>query len=146
MPACRSSYGLRCARRLVDATLLAFVVAALTQSAALAQTRPFPFDHELRFDADPLRGSKRVPGLLIDRSGAAEIDLWCVRGTGQAVIADNSITIVPTALRDERCPPDRLLKDKELLDQLTQVTRWRWEGHVLLLIGPQTLRYRPATN
>lgn len=140
MTACRSSHVLRCA------ALLAVVVATAILSDAAAQTRPFPFDHELRFDADPLRGSRRVPGLLIAKNGVAEIDLWCVRGTGQAVIADSSITIVPTALRDEQCPPDRLLKDKELLDQLTQVTRWRWEGHMLVLVGPQTLRYRPASN
>lgn len=118
----------------------------ITSRPAAAQARSFPFDHELRFDADPVRGSKRVPGLQISSGGDVEIDLWCVSGTGRAVVADSSITIVPTGLRDNQCPPDRLLMDKQLLDQLTQVTSWRWEGQLLVLVGPQPLRYRPTSN
>jgi heat shock protein HslJ len=87
-----------------------------------------------------------VPILQISSNGDAEIDLWCVSGTGKATIAESSITIVPTGMRDNQCPPERLMMDKELLDQLTQVTSWRWEGHMLVLVGPQTLRYRPASN
>lgn len=125
---------------------LALSFALGLSAPALAQSRSFPYDHELRFDANPQRGSKRVPGLQVSARGDVEIDLWCVSGTGLATIADNSITIVPTALRDNQCPPERLSMDKELLDQLTQVTSWRWEGQMLVLVGPQTLRYRPASN
>lgn len=113
---------------------------------AQAQGRAFPFDHELHFDGNPMPGSKRVPGLQISAKGDVEIDLWCVSGTGRAVVADHSITIVPTAMRDNQCPPERLRMDKDLLDHLVQVTSWRWDGHVLVLVGPQTLRYRPASN
>ena len=126
-------------------TALMFMILGASTLAA-AQARSFPFDHELRFDADPVRGSKRVPGLLISSNGEVEIDLWCVSGTGRATIADSSISIVPTGMRDNQCPPDRLLMDKQLLDQLTQVTSWRWEGQLLVLVGPQPLRYRPTSN
>lgn len=124
--------------------LVSMVLGAATP--ALAQGRSFPYDHELRFDADPVRGSRRVPGLQVSSQGEVEIDLWCVSGTGRAVIADSSITIVPTGLSDNQCPPERLLMDKELLDKLTQVTSWRWEGQLLVLVGPQVLRYRPTSN
>ena len=61
-------------------------------------------------------------------------------------IAEGRIAIVPTGLRDNQCPPERLLMDKELLDHLAQVTGWRWEGQLLVLVGPKPLRYRPTSN
>ena len=84
-------------------------------SPAPPSGKQFPFDRELRFDADPKRGYKRVPGLQFSADGKVEIDLWCVSGNGQAVVADQAITIVPVALRDNQCAPDRLKMDKELL-------------------------------
>lgn len=115
-------------------------------SAVLAMEKTFPFDHELRFDANPVRGSKRVPGLQISRDGAVEIDLWCASGKGRAVIEANTMTIVPTALQDNQCSQDRLRMDENLLTELTQVTGWRWEGNLIVLIGPKSLRFRPASN
>lgn len=128
------------------ALVLGVAALGLLNGAGMAAGPAFPFDKELRFDADPVRGSKRVPGLQVSAQGEVEIDLWCVSGTGRAVIADSSITIVPTGLSDNQCPPERLLMDKELLDKLTQVTSWRWEGQLLVLVGPQLLRYRPTSN
>lgn len=126
--------------------LAAMVLLALTPDLGRASERGFPFDHELRFDADPVGDSKRVPGLTITQRGAAEIDLWCVSGNAHAVIVENSITIVPVSIRDNQCPPDRLIMDRDLLTKLTQVTGWRWEGYLLVLVGPQNLRFRPASN
>ena len=125
---------------------VAVVIAAVALVAPALASGPFPFERELRFDADPKRGSKRVPGLQFSARGAVEIDLWCVSGSGQAVVVDQTITIVPTAMRDNQCPPDRLKMDEDLLALLTQVTSWRWEGSTLLLVGPQPLRFRPLTN
>ena len=130
----------------------AFVILAalLTLSSAVPQASAsgpgFPFDHELRFDGNPVRGSKRVPGLQITASGAAEIDLWCARGKGHAVIIDDQITIVPLSMQDEQCPADRLRMDEDLLNNLTAVTKWRWDGQSLVLIGPKPLRFRPTSN
>jgi heat shock protein HslJ len=113
---------------------------------AMASGPGFPFDHELRFDGNPVRGSKRVPGLQITKTGAAEIDLWCASGKGQAVIIDNQITIIPLSLQDNQCPADRLRMDEDLLNSLTAVTTWRWDGQTLVLVGPRPLRFRPASN
>ena len=124
------------------ATILS-LAATLREAAA---SGPFPFDHELRFDANPMRGSKRVPGLQITRTGAAEIDLWCASGKGHAVIIENQITIVPVSMQDNQCPADRLRADEDLLSNLTAVTTWRWDGHLLVLVGPRPLRFRPHSN
>jgi heat shock protein HslJ len=124
-------------------TGLAMMVSALVPAAA---QKAFPFDAELRLEARPLPGSKRVPWLQFSENGAVDIDLWCASGRGQAVIVDQTITIVPTALRDNQCSQDRLQMDKEFLTSLTQVTAWRWDGVLLVLDGPQVLRWRPASN
>jgi heat shock protein HslJ len=115
-------------------------------SQATASGPGFPFDHELRFDGDPVRGSKRVPGLQITESGAAEIDLWCASGKGHAIIIADQITIVPISLQDNQCPADRLSMDEDLLNALTAVTNWRWEGQSLVLVGPKPLRFHPTSN
>ena len=79
-----------------------------------------------------MRGSKRVPGLQITKNGAAEIDLWCARGKGHAVVIENQITIVPVSMQDNQCPADRLRVDEDLLNNLTAVTTWRWDGQLLV--------------
>jgi len=139
----------RCHARIIAlavATLAGLLVMSCFAMPLKAQGKPFPFEHEMHLEADPVRGSRRVPGLLISSNGEVEIDLWCVSGTGRATITGSSITIVPTGMRDNQCPQERLLMDKELLDKLTQVTSWRWDGRMLVLVGPQPLRYRPASN
>lgn len=125
--------------------ILAALLASPAPEAA-ASGQGFPYDYELRFDADPMRGSKRVPGLQITKAGAAEIDLWCTSGKGHAVIVENQITIVPISMQDNQCPADRLRADEELLNHLTAVTNWRWEGQLLVLTGPKPLRFRPHSN
>ena len=92
----------------------AFVVLAAVLSLAAvmheasASGQGFPFDHELRFDANPMRGSKRVPGLQITKNGAAYPPLVRPAASGHAVVIENQITIVPTAMQDNQCPADRL--------------------------------------
>ena len=97
--------------------MLLFTVAmGLAGMASAAAQKAFPFGAELRLDAKPLKGSKRT------------------------------LTIVPVSMRDDQCPQDRLKLDEEFLEKLTQVTGWRWEGFILVLDGPQPLRWRPASN
>lgn len=126
--------------------LLAAFAMTIWSAAPAGAQKAFPFDAELRLEAKPLPGTKRVPWLQFSENGTVDMDLWCASGRGQAVIVDQTITIVPTALRDNNCPQDRLLMDKEFLTSLTQVTAWRWEGVLLVLEGPQALRWRPASN
>jgi hypothetical protein len=136
----------RSSRRARFSLIAAALVLLAIPAGSIASGKQFPFDRELRFDADPKRGSKRVPGLQFSDNGAVEIDLWCVSGKGQAAIVEQTITIVPTAMRDNQCAPDRLKMDEELLILLTQVTSWRWQGELLVLVGPQPLRFRLLTN
>jgi len=108
--------------------------------------KAFPYDAELRFDANPLPGSKRVPWLQFHDNGTVDIDLWCASGRGQAVVAGNTITIIPVSMRDNQCSQERLELDKAFLTKLMQVTEWRWDGSLLALVGPETLRWRRASN
>ncbi len=133
-------------RRHVLVILAALLALSGVAPKATASGPGFPYDHELRFDGNPVRGSKRVPGLQIMANGAAEIDLWCASGKGHAVIIEDQITIVPISMQDNQCSADRLRMDEDLLNTLTAVTKWRWEGQSVVLIGPKPLRFRPLSN
>jgi hypothetical protein len=113
-------------------------------AGALAQE--FPFERELLLDAAPLRGSKRVPGLEVSASGEATIDLWCKNGRGQVVVAGDTITIIPGEMQASQCSLEQTRSDDETLAALSQVTTWRREGDILVLVGPTPLRFRAGTN
>src|SRR5215470_13603258 len=98
---------------------------------ALAQ--PFPFGSELVLDADPMRGSKKIPVLDIGQNGAAEIELWCNSVKAQLVVAGNTITIITGEMSARQCPPERGRADEELLAALNQATNWRMENSALVL-------------
>jgi heat shock protein HslJ len=113
---------------------------------AIAQAE-FPYDRDLVFDARPMRGGKRVPILSIDGSGRAQIDLWCKRGQGEAIIAGDSITILVGAMREETCTTERAQADEAMISTLGQVTSWSLRGETLILSGAATtLRFRAASN
>ena len=114
--------------------------------APAAAQKAFPYGAELRLEASPMRGSKRLPWLQFSENGAVDIDLWCASGRGRATVVDRTITIVPTALRDNQCSPEQLEADKDFLSKLMQVTAWRWDGFLLVLEGAEPLRWRPASN
>ena len=42
--------------------------------------------------------------------------------------------------------PERAQADDEVLGALNEVTNWRREGDVLVLIGTRTMRFRLQTN
>ncbi len=123
---------------------VAFVLGLLLASAAQAQE--FPYDRDLVLDAWPMRGSKRVPVLSVDGSGQAQIDLWCKRGQGQAVIAGDTITIIVRAMADEACTPERAQADEQMLVALSQVTSWSLRGDVVTFNGAAPLRFRTASH
>ena len=45
-----------------------------------------------------------------------------------------------------RCTPERIKADEEMLASIVQVTEWRRDGDAIMLIGPATMKFRPATN
>jgi hypothetical protein len=115
-------------------------------SPACASAQEFPYDRDMVLDARPMRGGKRVPVLAIEPNGRAQIDLWCKRGQGQAVIAGDTITIVIGPMNAEPCTPERAQADDELIAALSQVTTWNQRDALVTLAGGVTLRFRLATN
>jgi heat shock protein HslJ len=130
--------------RLLACCLLALVGVATAASVKAASD--FPFGHELLLDAAPLVGSKRVPSLDIAENGFADIDLWCNSIKGQMIVAGDTITILTGAKTERSCTPERMRGDDDVLAALSEVTNWRREGDILVLIGPRTLRFRLPTN
>lgn len=114
--------------------------------ASTAQAQEFPYDRDLVLDARPMRGGKRVPVLAIDASGAAQIDLWCKRGQGQAVIAGETITIIVGAMNDDACTPERAQADEQMIVALSQVTTWSVRGDVVTFGGGAPMRFRAAAH
>ena len=45
-----------------------------------------------------------------------------------------------------QCTPGRIKADEEMLASIVQVTEWRREGDVILLLGPAAMKFRPATS
>jgi hypothetical protein len=114
--------------------------------ASAAQAQDFPYDRDLVLDARPMRGGKRVPVLAIDASGQAQIDLWCKRGQGQAVIAGETITIIIRTMNEEACTPERGQADEQMILALSQVTTWSIRGDVVTFDGGTPLRFRAAAH
>jgi heat shock protein HslJ len=114
----------------------------------------FPFDRELLLDAVPMRPAKRMPSLTVAASGDATIDLWCKSVSARVDVSDAAIKIEPGALPEAlpemmgagQCTPQRMRADEDMLAALTQVTAWRHQGGVLVLVGPKTFKFRVATN
>ena len=125
----------------------------MTCGASVA-AEPFPFSQELLLDAAPMRPGKRMPILTVEASGEARIDLWCRTATARVEIADMAMKIEAVPLPEElpamqgtgQCTPERIKADEEMLASLVQVTEWRRDGDAILLIGPATMKFRPATN
>jgi heat shock protein HslJ len=111
-----------------------------------AAAADFPYGADLRFDGPQMRGTKRVPVLEIDDGGAAIIDLWCNRVEGEAVIAGDTITIIPKSRTERACPTDQMAADDDLLDALQQVTNWQSSATGVTFAGPRTLSFSFPTN
>ena len=116
-------------------------------AAADAAERGFPYNSELIMDAKPMRGSKRVPMLVIGAQGETTIEGWCNNVKAQLVVAADTVTILTGASTEQQCPAERMRADEELMAALMEITHWRREGDVLTLRGGKTpLRFRPLTN
>jgi heat shock protein HslJ len=115
---------------------------------------PFPFDQELVLDVRPMPPVKRVPVLSVSTNGNARIDLWCQTVSGQVELAGRAIRIEPAPLPDAlpqymiegQCTPDRMQADAATLAALAQVTDWRRQASAIVLVGPQTLKFRPSDH
>lgn len=132
-------------RRLASCWLVVAVV-AIGPLAAMAAEPVFPFGSELMLDGKPMRGTKRLPSLSIERDGTAAIDLWCGSLRGRADIGNGTIAITPGERDNGQCAADRISGDDDLVDALVHMTSWRRRGDVIELSGATTLRFRLMTN
>jgi heat shock protein HslJ len=117
-----------------------------TVGASLAQQAEFPFDSEMFLDAAPMPGSKRIPNIVVQPTGAIVLEMWCNRVEGQVVVAGDTITVMLGQPTERSCTPEQTDRDAELLKAFTETTNWRWECDDLLLIGAKTLRFKEATH
>jgi heat shock protein HslJ len=138
-----TAYRLGCVRNCVVA--LAVCVLGGTVAADAAE-RGFPYNSELMMDAKPIRGSKRVPMLVIGAKGEAKIEGWCNNTEAQLVVAADTLTILTGASTEQQCPAERMRADQDLMAVLMEITHWRRDGDVLTLRGTKTLRFRTMTN
>ena len=135
----------RTAGAAVAIAFVAFSVAASADAQAQNQS-DFPYGRELRMDARPIKGSKRVPFVEIADNGAATIDLWCDSVQGQFVVAADTVTVLIGQKTQRNCTSERARADGELISALEQATNWKREGDGVVLIGSRELRFRPSTN
>jgi heat shock protein HslJ len=119
---------------------------ALAAAGASFAQDGFPFGSELTLDAAPMRGSKRIPNLEIDRSGNVIIELWCKGAKGQFAVANDTVVFVPGPVDNRNCPADRASADDALLAALADAATWRRQGDTLMLAGSRQLRFRLNSN
>jgi heat shock protein HslJ len=131
--------------RIGSALALGVIFCAAGLGGAPAQ-EDFPFDRELLLDVRPMKGSKRLPTLEVEANGAATIELWCNSAEARIVVNGESITISAGEKTDRQCTPERAQADDQLLETLSQVAGWRWDGENLVLTGAKELRFRLQTN
>ena len=133
---------------------VAAVALSLLACGAAAPADQFPFDQEFLLDAAPMRPGKRMPILLIERTGNAKIDLWCKSVPARIDISDMTMKIepgplpegLPEMLSAGQCTPERMQADQELLTVLTQVTGWQRQDEGIVLLGQSTLKFRPSDH
>jgi hypothetical protein len=125
--------------------ILATVMCAVA-ATALAADAEFPFDQELLLETQPQPGSKRLPGIEVQSDGWATIDLWCASVRGRVQVEGSAISIVPHSANLGSCSEESLREDAAMLEVLIKVTTWRREGDAVVLIGPQTFRYRVSSH
>jgi hypothetical protein len=124
---------------------LLLVATALNFTPARADDG-FPFETQMQLDVNRMPGSKRIPNLDIGEAGEVVFELWCKGGKGQFSVAGNTVIFVAGAMENRPCPPDRAQADDELIAALTDVSTWKRQDDLVLLVGAKTLRFRINTN
>ena len=138
-----------------------FIVCAAFAAAIMAQgegrSQPaegFPFDQELLLNAAPMRPGKRMPSIMIERTGNAVIDLWCKSVPARVEFSDTGMKIETPPLPDDlpqmqsnaQCTPERMAADATLLEEFSQVTAWQRENGAIVLNGPVRLKFSAPSN
>jgi hypothetical protein len=131
-------------RRIVCAGAAILLTACCVERACAEDG--FPFGTEMTLEALPQPGSKRIPNIEIGDNGEVVLELWCKGGKGQFSVAGNTVIFVPSQIQDRSCPPAKAQADDDLVAALGSAETWKRQGDVLMLIGPQPLRFRVNGN
>ena len=125
-------------------------LAVILSSGLATAVDQFPLDQELLLDAAPMRPGKRMPILVVEANGHANIDLWCKTVSARVDISGTAIKIetdalpegLPEMLSAGQCTPERINADEKLLADFAQVTAWQRENGGIVLLGPTPLKFR----
>ncbi len=124
--------------------VLAGLILAIGSSSARAAE--FPFGFEMRLEAPPQPGSKKIPTIEIGDNGEARLDLWCKSGRGQFSVANDTVIFMAGAMNEESCAPASAQADDALLRALGEAATWTRQGDFVSFAGPTTVRFRINTN
>jgi len=130
----------------------ALVAGLFAAADASRAAEPFPFNREFLLDGARMPAIKRVPILMVESGSAATIDLWCKTARECAIQwrhnshRDRTAAgeALPQCMAPGQCTPERMQADLDLVAALSQVREWRHEGGAVVLVGPQTLKFRPS--
>ncbi len=125
---------------------ISFALAGLVLASGGAHAAEFPFGSEMRLEAPPQPGSKRIPTIEIGDNGEAQLDLWCKSGRGQFSVANDTVIFMAGAMSESSCVPSSAQADDALLRALGEAATWTRQGDFVSFAGPTTLRFRITTN
>ena len=120
--------------------------ALLIVSIVSVSAQSFPFDQEMLLEAKPMPGSRRIPILDVHANGKATVDLWCHSAAADVVVSGSEIKFTFVSARPENCTPERAERDQAMAAALSEVTHWRRENDIVVLVGPTTFRFRLSTH
>jgi heat shock protein HslJ len=124
---------------------LVLIVLGLHLTPASAQQ--FPYDQEMLLETTRLAGLRRVPMLEVHPDGKASVDLWCHNAVAQVALAGSEVKFTFVSATPMDCTPERIELDQKLAKALLEVTSWRREADIVVLVGPtMTFRFRLSTH
>ena len=127
--------------------LLLCAAAVLLGTLTPASAQQFPFDQEMLLEVKRLPDSRRVPILDVHADGKATVDLWCHSAVAEVAISGSTIKFTFVSAKPENCTPERIELDQKMAKALLEVTSWRRENDIVLLVGPTTtFRFRISTH
>jgi hypothetical protein len=115
-------------------------------TTACANAQSFPFDQEMLLDVKPLPGSRRVPILEVHPDGKATLDMWCHSAIVQIAVSGSELKLTFVSAKPESCTPERIERDQAMAKAMLELTGWRREQDIVVLIGPTTFRFRISTH
>ena len=114
---------------------------------APASAQEFPFDQEMLLEVKPLPGSRRVPMLEVHAGWQGHASTCgAIAAAAEVAVSGNEIKFTFTSAKPENCTPERIELDQAMAKALLEITHWRREKDIVVLVGPTTYRFRISTH